>query len=88
MGQGLTGEAAVCEAERLLKMAIRLLDDSGNSLAAAHVSHALELLALDEQGISVGSAATPAANDSFSPSWGNWSTATPTLGEAIGAAGP
>ena len=44
MGQGLTGDAAATEAWRILQMALKLLDVSGNFVAAAHVAHAIDLM--------------------------------------------
>lgn len=44
MGQKLTPETARLEAERLLQMALSILDDGESYEAGAHVAHALSIL--------------------------------------------
>ncbi len=71
MGQGMTSDIEAFDADRLLKMALTLLDGSKNFLAAAYVSRALELLAHDREGTSASIEHMQADHVAFSPTWGN-----------------
>ncbi len=71
MGQGLTGEAAVLEATRLLSVAIMLLDDARESVAAAHVASALDFLSQNANSDSVSGDYALADHGAFAPTWGN-----------------
>lgn len=80
MGQGLTSEAALIEVTRMLNVALVLLDGTGQFVAAAHVAHALDLIALDGERNLVAISDSLADLDAFAPTWGDLVDRHPSAG--------
>lgn len=70
MAQKITPNAAMGEAERLLEIALTVLHDAGNVVAAAHVAHALSILRPNDAQHLHNEDEVPVEIQDFKPSWG------------------
>lgn len=70
MGQSLRPDQSTADAERLLTLAIILLDEAGSYIASAYAAHALTILKSSNSADSEDLVSAPERGEEYRPSWG------------------